>query len=191
MTMPTFEPVWWHKRFSEFDNIFYTPTESQPVGCVPLFTAEQLQQAYEAGQQAITNQGSWDGFASYLLDICEGEQITEEMLQVWASKYFKNPQYCKQAPSAAPDIDDLAQFIRKINGRNLMGAATLAENIIEWLGKLPSAAPKGWQLVPIEPTEAMCIAGDISYQANVDNGTDGGITLIYKAMLAAAPEATK
>jgi hypothetical protein len=30
------------------------------------------------------------------------------------------------------DVDSLAQFIRSINGRNLLGAASLAEKIIEW-----------------------------------------------------------
>ena len=30
------------------------------------------------------------------------------------------------------DINDLAQFIRQINGDNKMGAAELAENILEW-----------------------------------------------------------
>ena len=31
------------------------------------------------------------------------------------------------------DVDDLAQFIRTVNGDNKMGAGMLAEKIIEWM----------------------------------------------------------
>lgn len=40
------------------------------------------------------------------------------------------PKGLKLAPV---DIDALAQFIRKVDGNNRMGAGTLAEHIAEWL----------------------------------------------------------
>lgn len=33
----------------------------------------------------------------------------------------------------APDVDELAQFIRVTDGNNTMGASVLAEKICEWL----------------------------------------------------------
>lgn len=47
------------------------------------------------------------------------------------------------------------------------------------------AAPDGWRLVPVEPTIAMCIAGD-SPRMLVDDCTP--TPAIYRAMIAAAPE---
>ena len=46
--------------------------------------------------------------------------------------------------------------------------------------------PEGWKLVPIEPTLSMCIQGD-NARENIDDGTR--TPAIYRAMLAAAPEA--
>lgn len=43
-------------------------------------------------------------------------------------------------------------------------------------------APAGWQLVPVEPTISMCIAGD-GARVNVDDATR--TPAIYRAMLAA------
>ncbi len=52
------------------------------------------------------------------------------------------------------------------------------------LSALPQPAIPGWQLVPVEPTEAMKLAG--YYEANDDNAAMCG--LIYQAMLASAPQ---
>lgn len=46
-------------------------------------------------------------------------------------------------------------------------------------------APAGWQLVPVEPTIGMCIAGD-GARVNLDDATR--TPAIYRAMLAAAPK---
>lgn len=53
--------------------------------------------------------------------------------------WFSNPQndswtpvFTRPAPGV-PDVDDLAQFIRQIDGKNSMGAGALAEHICEWL----------------------------------------------------------
>lgn len=37
------------------------------------------------------------------------------------------------ARTAAPDVDQLANFIREVDGNHSMGAGTLAEKIVEWL----------------------------------------------------------
>ena len=42
------------------------------------------------------------------------------------------PSQTEQA-KAVPDVDELAQFIRRINGANEMGAGLLAEAIVGWL----------------------------------------------------------
>ena len=49
-----------------------------------------------------------------------------------------------------------------------------------------AAVPLGWKMVPVEPTIEMCIAGDRA-RLNVDDPTR--TPPIYRAMLAAAPEA--
>ncbi len=46
-------------------------------------------------------------------------------------------------------------------------------------------APAGWQLVPVEPTIGMCIAGD-GARVNLDDATR--TPAIYRAMLASAPK---
>ena len=50
------------------------------------------------------------------------------------------------------DPDDLAQFIRKIDGNNTMGAGALAENICQWFEQSVVTAPvvSGWLLESIE-----------------------------------------
>jgi hypothetical protein len=56
----------------------------------------------------------------------------------------------------------------------------------EWGAKIVAAAlaivPEGYVLVPIEPTEAMILAGDHEDQRLTD------VTGIYRAMIAAAPK---
>ena len=42
------------------------------------------------------------------------------------------PSQIEQA-DGVPDVDELAQFIRRINGANEMGAGLLAEAIVGWL----------------------------------------------------------
>lgn len=39
--------------------------------------------------------------------------------------------------AACPDVDDLAQHIRRVDGQNAMGAGALAESICEWLQSTP------------------------------------------------------
>lgn len=48
------------------------------------------------------------------------------------------------------------------------------------------SVPDGWKLVPIEPTIAMCLAGD-KPRLQIGDGTP--TPAIYRAMIAAAPEA--
>lgn len=50
------------------------------------------------------------------------------------------------------DPDLLAQFIRKVDGNNTLGAGALAENICQWLELSVVTAPvvSGWQLESIE-----------------------------------------
>lgn len=53
-------------------------------------------------------------------------------------------------------------------------------------GKLPaSVVPEGWQLVPVEPTDRMYVAGNSAYWSTPTNR--GAIISTYSAMLAAAP----
>ena len=62
------------------------------------------------------------------------------------------------------------------------------EDLLSAAATVPvQAAPDGWRLVPVEPTIAMCIAGD-SPRMLVDDCTP--TPAIYRAMIAAAPEAT-
>lgn len=44
------------------------------------------------------------------------------------------------APSV-PDADELAHFIRRIDGAHDLGASDLAEKIVDWLAAAPEAKP--------------------------------------------------
>ena len=44
------------------------------------------------------------------------------------------------APSV-PDADELAHFIRRIDGAHDLGASALAEKIVDWLAAAPEAKP--------------------------------------------------
>lgn len=47
-----------------------------------------------------------------------------------------------------------------------------------------AAVPEGWKLVPIEPTQEMCV---VDFDCDDSVGIDSA-RIIYKAMLAASPE---
>lgn len=44
-----------------------------------------------------------------------------------------------KARQAEVDVDDLAQFIRQVDGDHTLGAGELAERIVVWLGRAPMA----------------------------------------------------
>lgn len=50
----------------------------------------------------------------------------------------------------------------------------------------PQPVPEGWKLVPVEPDKAMVGAG---IEARNKPGSGASVSVIYRAMLAAAPEA--
>ncbi|ALV06662.1 hypothetical protein [Roseateles depolymerans] len=50
------------------------------------------------------------------------------------------------------------------------------------------AVPEGWKLVPVEPTEAMGIAGGIALEASSAHDIIGPLIDAWSAMLAAAPQ---
>lgn len=92
-----------------------------------------------------------------------------------------------QAP-APVDVDDLAQYIRQIDGRNNMGAGALAERIVEWLGRQAPAVGAHH-----EPTEAQLVAGlkECEPLGELIDWREGfgrdEMRATYRAMLAAAP----
>jgi hypothetical protein len=45
------------------------------------------------------------------------------------------------APESVPDVDELAQFIRYIDGANTLGAGALAEQIVGWLAAKQTKVP--------------------------------------------------
>ena len=53
-------------------------------------------------------------------------------------------------------------------------------DLLERIKADEGAVPDGWVVVPVEPTDAMCDAGDLPDTATAYD--------IYKAMLAAAPQ---
>ena len=50
------------------------------------------------------------------------------------------------------------------------------------------AVPQGWKLVPVEPTDAMSIAGGIAWESSTADDVIGPIEDAWAAMLAASPE---
>jgi hypothetical protein len=67
-----------------------------------------------------------------------------------------------QPAAAVPDIDALAQFIRKVDGTHHMGAGALAERIVEWL--LATPHPTGEPQAQPEPDSACVICPECSHQ---------------------------
>ena len=59
-----------------------------------------------------------------------------------------------------------------------------AKSEIERLESLVAVVPKGWKLVPVEPTSEMLDEIEL-----VDRYSDCALTVRYRAMLDAAPEA--
>jgi hypothetical protein len=56
----------------------------------------------------------------------------------------------------------------------------------------PAPVPAGWQLVPVEPTEAMIRASHgLASVVSYSNGQHAYIPIAYKAMIAAAPKEMK
>lgn len=86
------------------------------------------------------------------------------------------------------DVDKLANFIRKVDGNNTMGAGALADEIVMFLAEQGhmTSVPAGWKIVPVEPTQSMNSAG---YMRNLELGSaKRSADETYKAMLAAAPQ---
>ena len=46
---------------------------------------------------------------------------------------------CRALRARVPEVDALAQFIRKIDGAHRLGAGILAEHIVAWLAAAPEA----------------------------------------------------
>ena len=88
-----------------------------------------------------------------------------------------------QPKGTPPDVDQLAQFIRKVDGRNEMGAGALAEKIVEWLAVQAPAVQAGMALVPVEPTPAMLRA----HSENTDGLDEWTARNDWDRMLRAAP----
>jgi hypothetical protein len=83
---------------------------------------------------------------SYRPQQAEPVAVQAEPVPPWY-RQFCNCLKCSEAPKQAepvsnwPDVDQLAQQIRRINGDNKMGAASLAEALLEWLRARVQAEP--------------------------------------------------
>jgi len=86
------------------------------------------------------------------------------------------------------DVDELAQEIRRVDGNHSLGAGALAEALLPFLTRAlaqqPLSVPAGWQLVPVEPTDAMIEAGRMA-RMNIQGGYGGPSS--WEDMLSAAP----
>lgn len=81
------------------------------------------------------------------------------------------------------------------------GEAVSPEYMINWIERYarfesppplylraPQAVPEGWKLVPIKPTEEMCIAAREQRDYDIRRGAEFTLdSNIYHAMIAAAP----
>ena len=60
---------------------------------------------------------------------------------VWAAAWKAAKNHGAQPAPSVPDIDALAQFIRKVDGAHKLSAGTLAERIADWLAVSNEAKP--------------------------------------------------
>jgi len=92
-------------------------------------------------------------------------------------------------------VENAIAWLRSVDdGSDLMQSSLAIQTIEKALltANKPNV-PKGWKLVPIEPTEAMMEAGDSTGETIFDDEGAYRETLyypdyIYKAMISAAPE---
>ena len=65
--------------------------------------------------------------------------------------------------------------------------------VAAWLCGIPAqpapSVPDGWKLVPIEPTQEMLDAGEDTFVSSLSGTPTSSPIAVYRAMLAAAPEA--
>ena len=149
------------------------PAPAVPPGyaLVPVEPTEDMVQAYldandlywKQADELPTKLGVWRGgtpvkatIASYRAMIAAAAQPVAE-----SSKFGRMLQAARQTPEYAEERAALA--------------AQPAEPPV----------PEGYVLVPIEPTQAMCISGDIARHSFV---TQARTSVIYRAMIAAAGE---
>lgn len=65
------------------------------------------------------------------------EEPRKSMLLKQAEFHDKAAALLRASEGRAPEIDDLAQFIRQIDGNHTMGAGVMAERICDWLTAAP------------------------------------------------------
>ena len=100
----------------------YVPADAQP--------APSFADAY---------QGAMEDVAIWKKRALEAEDLNRKFVaEINGPAYMGEP--AQPAPSV-PDVDALAQFIRKVDGAHQLGAAMLAERIADWLAASPGAKP--------------------------------------------------
>ncbi len=99
-----------------------------------------------AAWRTFDGEGSYDyrdfeGNENYAAEFERRNPRHKGWVDLLYSKQFAGQEQTKQAEPVIvrvlPSVDDLAQFIRQIDGKHSMGAGTLAEHICEWLSALP------------------------------------------------------
>lgn len=104
---------------------------------------------------------------------------------------------CPVEQVVGPSGENLAAFIREINGDNRMGAGALAERISEWLARAAlsagSAVPGGQAIELLSRLRAMinCTPENDTYRCGVWISTRHPVIERIDALLAAAPTAKK
>lgn len=101
----------------------------------------------------------------------------------------------EQAREALDDMDDYARMSigvdakgpREVLERFIANYERVVAELRAEVEKLQRAVPPGYALVPVEPTIAMCMAGDA---ARFNESDPTRTAPIYRAMLAAAPKVT-
>lgn len=94
------------------------------------------------------------------------------------------PEHMEKVRDAHPHTDawilGATTMIRVVTG-------TLAQHVEQW------RVPEGWKLVPVEPTEEMCAAGEKAARWSEETGHSDGFVAaaVYTSMLAAAPQPTE
>ena len=118
-----------------------------------------------------------------LLDRCL-PHTTEQKPLCMAKRIEELESKCKAAMEVVRDLVELPY-----STGGLMDRLEVRERARDLLaGHVPTpAAPEGWQLVPVEPTEEMCEAG-ANAPLKVRQAEVTWIGVIYRAMLSAAPK---
>ena len=126
--------------------------------------------------------------------MCPHAMRTRMMWAAWRDRAALAPKAPLSVPREA--IEKMLTQLMDIAVSNGANSVSMPDEYVEvaaWLCGIPAqpapSVPDGWKLVPIEPTSEMLGAGEDTFVTTYTGTPVSAPIDVYRAMLAAAPEA--